>query len=190
MGLGSRATDESVSRATDEERLRGVVNGHYRLAWRLIRRLGVVSADAEDAVQQVFIVVARRLSTIEAGSERAFVVSTAVRVAADARRLSRRKPLELLAHIDEVEGAFAAPDELTEARRARRVLDELLDSMPGDVRGVFVLFEIEELTLTEIAAVLEIPRGTAASRLARARVWFSEAVESRRGVATGKGQRP
>jgi len=189
MGLGRRATDESVHGIADEERLRAVVSEHHALAWRLVRRLGVTSADAEDAVQQVFIVIARRLDTIESGRERAFVVSTAVRVAADARRAARRKPLELLPEFDDVSDETKAPDELAEHRRARRFLDELLDEMPDDLRGVFVLFEIEELSLTEIAGVLEIPRGTAASRLARARVWFSAELE-RRGGASAKGDVP
>ena len=190
MGLESRAADELVDEHKDDERLRALVSGHYSLAWRVVRRLGISPADAEDAVQQVFIVVARRLSAIASGSEKAFVASTAVRVAADARRAARRKPVELLADIDGVHDTSASPDELAEARRARRLLDSLLDEMPEDVRGVFVLFEIEELSLSEIANVLDIPRGTVASRLARGRSWFSDAVERRTGAPARKGQGP
>jgi RNA polymerase sigma-70 factor (ECF subfamily) len=165
-----------------------LVSAHHALAWRLVRRLGVPEADAEDAVQRVFVIVARRLPDIETGKERAFVASTAVRVAAETRRSAARRPLELLPEIDDERDPTALPDELVENRRARRLLDALLDDMPEDVRGVFVLFEIEELTFTEIAAALGIPRGTVASRLARGRAWFSAELEKRR-ATTRKDKR-
>jgi len=190
MVLVGRARGGSNSERMDDERVRAVVSEHYLLAWRLVRRLGVAPRDAEDAVQQVFIVISRRLGDIEHGSERAFVVSTAVRVASDARRAARRRPLELLADADDVEDASTAPDELAEQRRARRLLDALLEEMSEDVRSVFVLFEIEELSLTEISSVLGIPRGTVASRLARARAWFSEELERRKSAPPRKGEGP
>lgn len=190
MGLASRASAEPPPEAAQGERVRALVGQYHSFAWRLVRRLGVPASDAEDAVQQVFIVVARRLVDIAPGSERAFVVSTAIRVAADARRAARRKPVELHDELDEFHDGEAPPDELAEHFRARRLLDELLDDMPNDVRGVFVLFEIEELSLTEIANVLEIPRGTVASRLARARTWFSERLAVRGGAPARKGDPP
>ena len=159
-----------------DERVYAAVKEHYPLAWRLVRRLGIPEADAEDAVQRVFLVVSRRITEVETGSERSFVASTAVRVASEIRRGTRRKPVELRAELDEASDPTEAPDELVESYRARRLLDSLLDRMPEDVRSVFVLFEIEELTLTEIAAALAIPRGTVASRLARARTWFAAEV--------------
>ncbi len=170
---------EGPARA-DDSRVRVLVSDHHALAWRLVRRLGVSEADAEDAVQRIFVTVARRLDDIETGKERAFVTSTAVRVAADARRTARRRPLEILPTVEGEPDPSAAPDELVEQYRARRLFDAILDGMPEDARGVFVLFEVEELTFTEIAEVLSIPRGTVASRLARARTWFSAELAKRR----------
>jgi RNA polymerase sigma-70 factor (ECF subfamily) len=179
MGHSSPAADDNRQVSITEDRVRTVVSELYGIAWRIVRRLGVPPGDAEDAVQQVFMVVSRKMNDIEIGSERAFVAATAVRVAADARRAARRKPLVLLPEIDEVHDT-EAPDELAESLRARRLLDALIDEMPEETRDVFVLFEIEQLSLTEIARELAIPRGTVASRLARARSWFSAELERRR----------
>jgi RNA polymerase sigma-70 factor, ECF subfamily len=54
------------------------------------------------------------------------------------------------------------------------VLDALLASLPLDLRTVFVLYELEELTMAEIARALDLPMGTVASRLRRARETFEE----------------
>ena len=60
-------------------------------------------------------------------------------------------------------------DELVERHRARALLDAILDAMPVNLRAVLVLFEIEGLTMSEIADALVVPAGTVASRLRRAR---------------------
>jgi RNA polymerase sigma-70 factor (ECF subfamily) len=81
-------------------------------------------------------------------------------------------------------------DELVDRHKARLLLDSILDGMPSDLRTVFVLFELEELATHEIAELLGIPRGTAASRLRRAREDFAQRlsrVERRLGFReTGK----
>jgi RNA polymerase sigma-70 factor (ECF subfamily) len=71
---------------------------------------------------------------------------------------------------------LANPEQLTDQRQARAMLDRVLDQMDIDLRTVFVLHEFEELNMSEIADVLEIPRGTVASRLRRARLEFRERV--------------
>jgi RNA polymerase sigma-70 factor (ECF subfamily) len=76
----------------------------------------------------------------------------------------------------EPEDGAPSAEELIDRRRARVLLDEVLESLPMEVRAVFVLFELEEMTLSEIAALLGIPPGTAASRLRRGRELFQSAV--------------
>jgi len=71
-------------------------------------------------------------------------------------------------------------------RRARALLDRVLVGMPMDLRAVFVLFELEEMTMMEIATISDIPLGTVASRLRRARQTFQEAV---RKLIPGQGTR-
>ena len=157
----------------DDGRLEAMFEAHYRFIWRSLLRLGVPEARVDDAAQEVFVVATRRIADIDVGREKSFLFGTALRIAKDVRRATgRRRETDdedaVLDAVDPVPGA----DELTEQKRARERLDAVLDLMPLDLRAVFVLFEIEELTVTEIAGVLSIPRGTAASRLRRARETF------------------
>jgi RNA polymerase sigma-70 factor, ECF subfamily len=158
----------------DAARLERLIRDDYRFIWRLLRRFGVPEVQAEDAAQQVFLIVAERLSDIELGRERSFAFGTAIRVAQGLRRrLGRELPNELL---DERAATSASPDELVEQKRARELLDRVLEGMPFDCRTVFVLFELEAMTSPEIAALIEVPLGTVASRLRRARDHFRAAV--------------
>jgi RNA polymerase sigma-70 factor (ECF subfamily) len=152
-----------------DARLRSMVDGHFDVIWRALKRLGVPDGGVDDAAQQVLLVAARRLDEIRPDGERAYLLGVALRVAADARRaLGRRREVP----IDELpEAAFeaATPEELIDEKRARARLAALLDSMPDEMRECFVLFELEDLSAPEIAALLSIPPGTVASRVRRAR---------------------
>jgi RNA polymerase sigma-70 factor (ECF subfamily) len=155
--------------------------------WRLLRRLGVSDVDVDDATQQVLLIAAERHSSIVPERRRSFLYGTALRVArAATRRNQRATELD-----EETLSDIELPDaeELVDRHRARAVLDELLARMPFDLRAVFVLFEIEDLSTKEIASVLNLPKGTVASRLRRAREDFTarvsrlEATRARHGGA-------
>jgi len=158
-------------------RLHHQVRENFEYVWRLLRRLGLTPSDADDATQQVFIVLARKIDDLSPGKERAFLYGTAVRIAWRARRTLERRREELSAEVAEEAGFCPAPDQLLLHRQARVVLDEILDAMPLAVRTVFVLFELEGLNLTEIAETLRLPRGTVASRLRRGREDFQRRVQ-------------
>ncbi len=164
------------ARASYEKHWRALVNDHVDFIWRTLRRLGVLEADLADAVQQVFLVVARKIELVREGSERGFLFQTAIRVASDTRRsrTRRREVPEDMLHSLPDEGP--GPDEDLEAQLRRAQLDRILDKMPIDLRAVFVLSEIEELTMAQIAVLMDTPPGTVASRLRRARAEFSEHV--------------
>lgn len=167
---------ESGVQQSESVRLAHLLRTHYDDVWRVLRRLGVVESALEDAAQQVFIIASNKLGRIDAGKERAFLLGTAVRVAANHRRTAA---VRYERATDDIElGSDTSPlaDELLDEKRLRAVLDQILAGMPDDLRMVFVLFEFEELGLTEIAQTLEIPRGTAASRLRRARESFEAAA--------------
>jgi RNA polymerase sigma-70 factor (ECF subfamily) len=160
------------------DRLQTLVSDHHAFLWRSLRRLGVADGDVDDAVQQVFLVAFRRLSEIAKKSERAFLFQTALRVAADWRRAHKRRCEQAGLDLREVPDSSAGPEELMDRRRARALLDRVLGALPMDLRAVFVLFELEELTMMEIATMSDIPPGTVASRLRRARQAFQEAVRT------------
>jgi RNA polymerase sigma-70 factor, ECF subfamily len=176
-GAGPRVLAREPATPAADRRLRALVVEQYDFIWRSIRRLGVPPTDVDDCVQQVFWVAARKLDEIHAGSERAFLFSTALRVASDARR-SRTRRREVPDQGEGCEALDPAPDpeELADKTRARALLDEVLDAMPMDLRAPFVLFELEEMPTAEIAAVLDLPTGTVASRLRRAREEFQKIV--------------
>jgi RNA polymerase sigma-70 factor (ECF subfamily) len=120
--------------------------------------------------QEVFLIVSRRIDQVEFDRERQFLMGVTVRVTANVRRRAMAK-LEVAAelcherHVD----PSPRPDELLEHKQLRQVLDGILDRLPDDQREVFVLSEIEGMTGPEVAASLDLPLGTVASRLHRAR---------------------
>jgi RNA polymerase sigma-70 factor (ECF subfamily) len=150
--------------------------------FRCLRRSGLDEATSDDAVQQVFVIASQKLASIEPGKEKAFLYGAARNVAAQHRRAHARRAeveyVEPSEHDDGTGVSASGPtlDELLDQRRARELLDEVLASLPDLLRDVFVLSEVEELSAPEVAACLEIPVGTVASRLARAREAFDQAL--------------
>jgi RNA polymerase sigma-70 factor (ECF subfamily) len=149
---------------------------HFDFIWRSLRRLGLSADGAEDAAQQVFMVASRKLEQIPVDRERSFLFGTAMRVASDVRRSAayRREVAHADAGLDIPDAS--SPDELVDQRRARAMLDQVLDAMDIELRTVFVLFELEEMTTAEIASLVGIPHGTVASRLRRAREEFEAKI--------------
>ena len=175
------AAPVNVEHAARETRLAALIEAHGRFLWRNLRRLGVPEASLEDAVQQVLLVAVVRLDDIHSGAEKAFLFRTAVNVAAHVRRKQTRKPERPLDDDDVQTLSDPAPaaDDLLDRRYARRVLDEILDAMPEHLRVVFVLHELEELSLPVIAEYVGLPIGTATSRLRRAREEFRQLAASK-----------
>jgi RNA polymerase sigma-70 factor (ECF subfamily) len=155
-----------------------LVRREFSFIWRLLRRLGLSEHDADDGAQQVFLVASKRIDAIKLGSERSFLFGTALRVASRLRKNHSKQPSVDVTTLDSHHDPGPSPDEMADRRRARQVLDSILEEMHDDVRIVFVLYEIEELTMAEIASALSVPPGTIASRLRRAREIFSEKVGS------------
>jgi RNA polymerase sigma-70 factor (ECF subfamily) len=162
--------------ASDPARFQRLVTTQLDFVWRCLRRFGVPAADADDATQQVFMVVYEKLAGVPAGKERAFLVATVARVAANARRSIRRRKsaYEHLALVSDEPDPMQ--EQLADQHRARTLLDAVMAELPDDLREVFVLFEIEECSIQEIAELLEIRLGTVGSRLRRARQAFQDKV--------------
>jgi RNA polymerase sigma-70 factor (ECF subfamily) len=177
---GGRAGLADQKMSIDSARLTRVAQEHLDFVWRCLRRFGVPAADADDAAQQVFLVAADKLSDVPVERERAFLFATAARIAANARRSIRRRQSAYDNLSQAPEEPSVSQDELSDQLRARALLDQVMADMPEDLREVFVLFEIEEISIQDIATTLEIPIGTVGSRLRRARQAFQQAVTRHR----------
>ncbi len=160
----------------DQARLRRAFDQNYAGVWRFLRRMGVAADRADDAAQQVFLIALEALPRIAEGSERAFLYGTAIRLAHGIRRKGDREVPSLALDFDP--SPLPSPDQLADQKRAREVLDAIIASLEVDVRTVFVLSEFDGFTTPEIASLLEIPLGTAASRLRRAREKFQQLVRA------------
>jgi len=172
------ARDVRDVRDAREVRLRGLIDDYIDFVARVLRNAGTPDSDVDDEVQRTFIVVANRLDDVRPGCERSFLLRIALNLAAHARRtIARRREVGADEAPEIVDGAASA-EQLTDRKRARVLLDRVLDRMDGDLRTVFVLHEIEELSMSEIADALQIPPGTVASRLRRARVDLREQLQA------------
>lgn len=148
--------------------------------YRVLRRMGVPADEVDDALQSVLMQLFRRwdrLGVLPFNELRAYACTVASGTAVD---FARRRKLtnKLLVPLDEepVLPKVGAEDAFDQ-KRALEVLDQVLAKIPQERRVVFVLFELEELSLQEIADRLSIPLGTVASRLRKAREEFSRIIE-------------
>ena len=179
--------DHGPGMADRNARLRRMVDDYVDFVARVLRNAGTPQADIDDEVQRTFITAARRLDDVRPGSEKAFLFRIALNLAAHVRRtMARRREVSGDQAPERVE-MFATPEQLTDRKRMRELLDRVLDQMHDTLREVFVLHEFEEMNMSEIAAVLGIPRGTVASRLRRARAEFRERVAAIEDVWTREG---
>jgi RNA polymerase sigma-70 factor, ECF subfamily len=127
-----------------------------------LRYLGVPNDLLLDAVQDVFLIALRRLEGFEARSSlRTWLYGICVNVAHEYRRRARKGIYE--SPVDALPEVAAAASQETELERAewRRLLSGLLDELDENQRAVFVLYEIEELSMREVADALACPLQTA-----------------------------
>jgi RNA polymerase sigma-70 factor, ECF subfamily len=161
--------------ASDDARIASLVTHHLDAVWASLRRLGVPEASADDAAQEVFLVASKKMDAIQPGRERAFLLGIALRVASASRRALRRRREVSMEEVtdgpasESPEQTTPGPDSTLEHKRDLARLASALSELPDDVQAAFVLFELEELSAPEVAEVLDIPVGTVASRVRRAR---------------------
>jgi len=178
---GSGAPAAAAARDRDV-RLRSMVDRYIDFVARVLRNAGTPDAEIDDEVQRTFITAARRLDDVRPGAEKGFLFKIALNLAAHARRTLARRREVLAEEAPERNETFPTPEQLTDQKRMRQLLDGVLDRMDESLRVVFVLYEFEEMNMSEIADVLEIPRGTVASRLRRAREEFRGRVSALEGI--------
>lgn len=171
--------------STHDSPLTQIVRDHGPYVWRVLRRLGVAEADADDVCQEVFLVVHRKLPEFEGRSAlRTWMYGIAVRTAADYRKRAHRRHEVPTADMPDHPSSVDDPDRSLQLTQARSLLDELVGALDDDKRAVFVLFEIEQLSMQDVAAALGCPLQTVYSRLYAARAQIQAAAERLR-VADG-----
>jgi len=168
-----------------------VVTEHGDFLWKTLQRCGVREADVADVLQEVLIVVHRKLPSYDTGRPMPpWLFGICLRVATAHRRLAwvrRERPVEQ-APEDPSRPAPPDPEEAASQAQARARLARVLDAMDADKRALLVMFEIEELPCDEIAAIVGAPVGTVWSRLHSARRQF-EATLARLHARESRGMR-
>lgn len=162
-----------------------VYEAHVDDVWRAARRLGVPASSLEDIVQEVFIVVHRKLADFEGRSSlKTWLYGITLMVVRNHRRGRRRKPLDV------GEGAEIAlsnapisereqPDVLAERRRTGATVHDILDRLPEELREALVMAELEGMSGPEIADVTGLKVATVYGRIRTARAKFDEALKQR-----------
>ncbi|AKU97818.1 RNA polymerase sigma factor RpoE [Labilithrix luteola] len=172
-GMVTKTSEEERSEvASKAPTLERLVRDHHAFVWRSAQRLGAPAADVEDVVQEVFIIASNKLESIR--HERGFLFQTCTFVVGHARRrVQRRYEVVDEERIEAQADIAPSPEQSLEDAQARAVLQTILDTMPDELRAVFVLFELERLTVPEISEMIGAPQGTVSSRLRRAREMFT-----------------
>lgn len=149
--------------------VRGLFENHGAFVYRSLGRLGVAGADLDDMVQEVFLVVHQRWADYDDRDRaRSWLYSICTRVALAHRRKVRRRREEPESAVPERQAA-ATQLLSVEERQALQFGERLLALLPREQREVFMLYEVEDMTVPQIAAAMGCPIPTTYSRLYKAR---------------------
>lgn len=137
--------------------------------WRVLGRLGVARSDIPDVCQEVFLIVHRRSADYDGRATMcAWIYGICTRKAAEYRKRAYRR-YEYPGEAPNESTVPAEQEQKLALREARAKLDAVLAGLGAGQREVFILYELEELPMSEVAWVLECPLQTAYSRLHAAR---------------------
>jgi RNA polymerase sigma-70 factor (ECF subfamily) len=170
-----------------------IFDAHAEFVGRALRCLGVSERDLADACQEVFLVAHARLAEFEGRSSiRTWLYAICVRRALTYKRTVARRREDAVA--EPPEPALAAtsastPEGDVERARAVGMALEILDALDEEKRAVFALYEVEQLSMPEIAEVVGCPLQTAYSRLYAARREVARELVKRRARSGGERRR-
>ncbi|MBL8950418.1 MAG: sigma-70 family RNA polymerase sigma factor [Myxococcaceae bacterium] len=154
---------------------------YFDFVWANARRLGVAPAQVDDAVQDVFLAVYRRLPEFRGeASFKTWLFHFVLRVASTYRRSANAAERRSAPDATAEAADPTTPDAQVATKQAAELMYRLLEELPENRRALFILVELEEVSVAEAAAVLELNLNTAHSRLRDARRDFERAVERER----------
>jgi RNA polymerase sigma-70 factor (ECF subfamily) len=175
---GVRTADPSFA-SGEVSPFESIYNQYFDFVWSSVRRLGVSAAATDDVVQEVFIVIHSRLHTLEQPQAlRSWIYGIVRRTVSGHHRSRRAKEASgaALAAEPNAQQMPRTPLDLVEQNDKVKLLFSLLEELDEPKREVFMMAELDELAVPEIAEILEIPLNTAYSRLRAARQAFEEAL--------------
>ena len=186
------ATAEPCPTPVELPPFREIYQRYFEFVWSSARHLGTSPESLDDIVQEVFIVIHAKLHTIQRPeSLRSWIYGVVRRTVSTHRRSrgSKETGSVQLDTLEQVALSGTTPLDAAEQTARLQVLSGLLSQMDEPKREVFILSELEEMTVPEIADALEIPVNTAYSRLRAARQAFDAGLARRAARPTEKGLR-
>jgi RNA polymerase sigma-70 factor, ECF subfamily len=154
---------------------------YFEFVWKCARAFGSESDEIDDVVQDVFLVVQRRLADLkEERLARSWIYSITRRVVSTQRRRRRERHSHDAPEVESLSSPEQSPLAAAERQAQVRILSALLDGLDERKREVFVLSEILELNGREIAETIGVPMNTVYSRLRAAREEFDAAAQRQR----------
>ena len=179
---GAESLHSSAQPSTSTDDFRTIYRDHYSAIWRFLLHLGVRRSDVPDVTHNVFLIAYRKLSSFEhRSSVRTWLCGIALRVGRDFMKSAAVRLEVATSDLTVVEAASTQGSGETSRHDGQLELAQrLLDSLPAEQREVFVLHELEQMTGSEIAALMDTPIGTVRSRLRRARDSFQKQLAALR----------
>lgn len=170
--------DRYVEHPGNAAKFADLFGAHASFVWRVLRRLGVPEADADDALQEVFLVVHRKLDTYEErGSLRAWLFTISRQVASHHRRGEARR--ERRESVPAPAPAGEDPHKAVIRREAAGIVRESLEQLDEGRSIVFFLADVEGMSAPEIASSLGVNLNTVYARLRASRAQFEEFIGKR-----------
>lgn len=165
-----------------------VYEQHFEFVWAMTRRFGVAPEAMDDVVQEVFLVVNAKLSTlVRPEALRSWLYGIVRRTASGHRRKLNPHRISGTVAVDDLaeDERVLSPADLAEQNEQVRRLWALLEELDPPKRELFIMAELEEFTCPEIAEALNIPLNTAYSRLRHAREAFEAALARQKARKVG-----
>ncbi len=177
-----------------DQRLKKLLDDYLAQVTRYVSRLGVPQADVDDVAQEAFLVASAKIDSIPTDREKAFLFGVVGHVAQNARRAKARRHRAYERYFDVGSSPPPSQEDMMDELRARGLVDSVLREMSPELRGILIMCELEGVPVQQAAVRLELPTGTAASRLRRARKTFFDrlvrASEPRRRASEGPVRDP